>query len=85
MKTLKLLKMGKPNVSGPLNDIALLGCKPWHVLETRKVKDEVAFNLLAKYPKMFQEIKDDELGLAKVKKPKSKLYENKITKPKGVK
>lgn len=85
MKQLKLLKMGKGNVSGPLNDHALLGSKPWQVLEIRKVKDETAFNLLAKYPGMFLEVEEVDQGLAKIKKPKSKIYENKITKPLGVK
>lgn len=82
---LKLLRMGKSICKGPLVDTVLIH-PPWQIGEARTVDDEVAHQLLAKYPGMFQDQKSKDLPFAKMRASKiEKPYKDKIQRPKGVK
>lgn len=83
---LRLDRLGKAVCKGPLIDHGLLMGNPWAIGETRTVDDTVAHQLLAKYPGMFKTMKTADRILEKTKeRPKNKVYEDKIQRPKGVK
>jgi len=85
MTRLTLERMGKSLCSGPLIDWGLLE-EPWPVGVTKDVEDLKAAQLMAKYGSMFKKTIASEKIFDKVgKKPKNKLYEDKIIKPSGVK
>ena len=62
---LRLVKMGRSGVKGPLVDPSIIDFK-WHVGDTKKIEKDTAYALLAKYPGMFQEIRWED----KLRKPK---------------
>ena len=82
---LKLLRLGKSYCKGPLNDHGLLET-PWQIGEERVVDDTMAHALMAKYPTLFRMVKSEDKVFDKVgKKPKNKVYEDKLDRPKGIK
>jgi len=53
---LRLERMGRSGVCGPLIDASIFEGK-WNIGESKKVQSQVGYNLMAKYPNMFREIK----------------------------
>ena len=82
---LRLERLGKSICKGPLVDHGLLET-PWPLGVTRMVDSSTAHQLLAKYPSMFKTIETADKILEKTKeRPKNKVYEDKIDRPKGIK
>lgn len=75
---LRLVKMGRSGVQGPLVDAALIDFK-WHVGDSIKLEKEKAYALLAKYPGMFIEVKfEDKLRKPKYDRKPKKNYMDKV-------
>jgi len=82
---LKLDRMGKAYCKGPLYDYALLD-GGWAIGDTKQVPDERGYQLLAKYPGLFRQMKSEDKIVEQMNtKPKNKVYEDKIISPEGVK
>lgn len=75
---LKLERMGKAYVKGPLVDHLLMD-EPWRVGEIRDIEDSRGAQLVAKYPGLFKIMKVESDIVEKVKKRK-KPYDDKFIK-----
>lgn len=81
---LKLLRLGKAVCKGPLVDPVLMPKHPWPIGQARVIDDSIAHQLLAKYPAMFRVMRAEDRILDKMgEKPKNKLQEDTILRPKG--
>lgn len=82
---IKLDRMGKSYCKGPLVCHGLIE-RPWPIGDTRVIDDSIAHQILSKFPGLFSTVGQSEILLEKIKeKPKNKVYEDKIDRPKGIK